>query len=282
VARTGFAAHIHAAAKGGKRYSSTQTPAERSDIANGIWLCAKHATLIDQDKVTYTADRLREMRKAHEFRIDTQHRESAPPPLNTSGLVAIGPNLIFIGDIIGSSGTHWSVCINQFVVGNLMDLVRFSEQFDEFKTEDRYLIVNTMGDGRIIVDRPEWRRTEGGILIDLQLEPRFPRIPAQELGADVPLTSDGEDIDFEAPLVSEVDNLPTLIQCCLSQQRGASLSQNDFGTRLSEFHHRFGALPYFADLAKLEVIRMAAIPTNDELLDCRYTPLQCVRVRAKG
>jgi hypothetical protein len=43
VNMTGEAAHIHAAAPGGKRYLESMTPGERSDITNAIWLCRTHA-----------------------------------------------------------------------------------------------------------------------------------------------------------------------------------------------------------------------------------------------
>lgn len=45
----GEAAHITAAAEGGPRYDEKLTPEQRSDIKNGIWLCASCATLIDKD-----------------------------------------------------------------------------------------------------------------------------------------------------------------------------------------------------------------------------------------
>ena len=60
---TGKAAHIHAAAPGGRRYLASMTPDERKGISNGIWLCSHHAGWIDDDEVTYTADELRAMKR---------------------------------------------------------------------------------------------------------------------------------------------------------------------------------------------------------------------------
>jgi len=50
----GVAAHICAAAKGGKRYNANMTPEERKSIHNGIWLCQNCAKLIDNDENRYT------------------------------------------------------------------------------------------------------------------------------------------------------------------------------------------------------------------------------------
>lgn len=66
---TGVAAHISAASPGGRRYVATMTPAERSRIDNGIWLCTTHSDLIDGDEVTYTIPYLKKIKKNHEERI---------------------------------------------------------------------------------------------------------------------------------------------------------------------------------------------------------------------
>ena len=55
----GVAAHITAAARGGKRYDPNLTPEERRAFDNGIWLCQNCAKLIDSDEQKYTIDVLR-------------------------------------------------------------------------------------------------------------------------------------------------------------------------------------------------------------------------------
>jgi hypothetical protein len=55
----GQAAHITAAAPGGKRYDSSLTAEERRAEANGIWLCNLCAGLIDQDEKRFTVELLR-------------------------------------------------------------------------------------------------------------------------------------------------------------------------------------------------------------------------------
>lgn len=60
---TGQAAHICAAAPGGKRYDATMTSDERSSLDNCIWLCDYHARLIDTDATTYTVEKLHQWKK---------------------------------------------------------------------------------------------------------------------------------------------------------------------------------------------------------------------------
>lgn len=68
VSNTGVAAHICAAAPGGKRYDSTMTPDQRKSIENGIWLCQTHSKLIDTDAETYTVEKLHQWKKDAEER----------------------------------------------------------------------------------------------------------------------------------------------------------------------------------------------------------------------
>lgn len=56
----GVAAHITAAAIGGKRYDRSLTADERSSIDNGIWLCQVCAKKIDDDVKTYPVEVLKQ------------------------------------------------------------------------------------------------------------------------------------------------------------------------------------------------------------------------------
>lgn len=63
---TGVAAHICAAAPGGKRYNPSMSHDERKSIDNGIWLCQTHAKLIDTDESTYTVEVIKGWKKQAE------------------------------------------------------------------------------------------------------------------------------------------------------------------------------------------------------------------------
>ena len=66
VTNIGVAAHITAASSGGARYDALLTAEQRSDIANGIWLCQRHAKLVDDDELTFTVPVLREWKETAE------------------------------------------------------------------------------------------------------------------------------------------------------------------------------------------------------------------------
>jgi len=62
----GVAAHITAAAKGGKRFDPHLTKEERRSAENGIWLCQIHAKLVDDAPERFTVELLREWKRLSE------------------------------------------------------------------------------------------------------------------------------------------------------------------------------------------------------------------------
>lgn len=62
----GVAAHITAAASGGKRYDPSLTPDQRKSISNGIWLCQSCSKLIDSDEQLFPVEKLRGWKRAAE------------------------------------------------------------------------------------------------------------------------------------------------------------------------------------------------------------------------
>lgn len=62
----GIAAHICAASRGGPRYNASQTIEERKSVANGIWLCDRHAREIDLNETRFPESLLRDWKIATE------------------------------------------------------------------------------------------------------------------------------------------------------------------------------------------------------------------------
>ncbi|MFZ9754343.1 MAG: WD40 repeat domain-containing protein, partial [Cyanobium sp.] len=62
----GEAAHIEAAAPGGKRYNPEMSDQQRKSIANGIWLCEPCHTIVDGDEITYTVAVLQKWKRTAE------------------------------------------------------------------------------------------------------------------------------------------------------------------------------------------------------------------------
>lgn len=279
AANIGTAAHICAAAEGGPRYDPAMTPEARGDFANGIWLCANHGRLIDTDVATYTVAALHEAKQAHERRCQLAlAATNAAAPALTPHLVAIGPDIVGVGDIDQVDGHRWRVRIEHFVRGSFADLVALASRLRALPAGERYLIVNSLGDGREIASDLAISRDNGGVLVACDVAPAFPRTPAQSLLKDFSISAK-YDLSAEngtIATVSGLDALPQRLLSCLSMRLGESPFHTDFGSRWADLWANYLGSPWLEELLKLDVIRLASIPYADPLLRTAYTPLQSV------
>lgn len=276
-ASVGVAAHIAAAAPRGRRYRTEMTKAERSHIDNGIWLCGTHATLIDRDEVTYPIERLQQIRRDHEDRRKAAIGKPSSNVTPEAALFAIGPDLVCLGVTETVADGEWSFAINHYVAGDFGLLAQFIADFDAAPTSHRFVLSNGLGDGRTLSAAPVFRREGANAIIACRIEDRFPRKRAQELGADLALSST-HDI-FAAggnlAMVRGLEALPQKVLMSLSLQKGDSVFNPQAGSRFGEFYRLFDGSPWLGEILKLEAIRLAAIPLED-LLGGPYTPFHCV------
>lgn len=278
-ANIGEAAHICAAAAGGKRYDPTMTPDERAHIDNAIWLCVHHSRLIDRDEATYTAAALRRMKRDHETACDDALRRISVHPGGSFDLIAFGPEIICTGDLVGVEGPEWSLQLRNFVKGDLHRLIRFFEECAALQKFDRYVLVNSLGDGRVLSAQPSLLKSTTGHTVRCPVEPSFPRTNAHQLGSQWATSSETEDLYIENRQIARVSglaSLPQVLRQTLSLQRGESPFHSTFGARFSEYFDDFSDSPWLERLLKLELIRQAAIPYSDALLHREYTPLHSV------
>lgn len=281
VNMTGKAAHIHGAAPGlgSRRYLQSMTPDERSHISNAIWLCAYHADLIDKDEVTYTADVLRAMKSEHEANCNERQRNAIMAGESISDLIALGPDIVFIGEFLGVDNAEWSFHLRNFVDGDVHTLIEFIERYEQTAAIDRYVLVNFLGNGRVLKATPSMiKENTGGYIVRCPVLPSADRIRAADLPQSWAL-SDIHDLMVQNgkwAMVSGLDALPQQVKTCLSHQKGESPFHRDFGTRFAEHYKLLSGSPWFEHFLKLEVIRQAAIPYIDPANQRQYTPLLCV------
>ena len=71
----GVIAHIKGKRDGSARYDSTMTDKERNSYENSILLCQDHSKIIDDQRDTYTVEKLHAIKKRHEEWVDKQTSE---------------------------------------------------------------------------------------------------------------------------------------------------------------------------------------------------------------
>ncbi|MDR8074948.1 hypothetical protein KPA96_04655 [Burkholderia cenocepacia] len=279
----GEAAHIHAAAPGGRRYDATMTPEARSSIDNAIWLCVDHARLIDRDSVTYTAPRLRAMKQAHEDACKRAVR-TGQPALVAAGLLAIGPEIVCTGDLTQVDASGWTLRLGHFLIGDLQGVVDYIDRFGRLSPEDRYVLSNELGDGRVLAAAPVLAKQDAGYHLRCTVAPGAARVDVSDLGSGWALHAETDDLYLDdrgaIARVSGVDYLPQRVREVLSMQQGESPLHPSFGVRFFEYFQAYRGSPWLDLLLKLEVVRQASVPYSDPLGKRETTPLRCVtRVR---
>ena len=280
VSMIGVATHICAAAPGGRRYDPAITPEERSAISNGIWLCQTHSVVTDRDEVSFPAARLREMKRRHEasrsFDPNSQEAER-------DDIIAIGSSIIAAGEFSGIDPNGWRVRINYFITGDHQSLIAFCGDFDSQPEDERYAVINELGDGRVLREAPSVNRQGNEFEVVLPISPSFPRTTARSFGSMMAVSPDTHDMFIENGHIARVSGVDAFAQH-LSSLMGLAKGDNIFhpksGTMISRFYKDFAGSPWLDRLLKMEVIRLAAIPVADRLLKSMHTPLRCVnRVR---
>jgi len=112
---------------------------------------------------------------------------------------------------------------------------------------DRYLLVKSVGDGRVLRSVPSWSKEKSGYMLRCPLLPSFFRIPAANLPTDLAL-SEGHDLflkNGDIATVSGVAALPQKIKTNLSHQRGESPFHPNFGTRVAGYYTLLRESPWF-------------------------------------
>jgi len=161
----------------------------------------------------------------------------------------------------GVSINNWSIRIDHFVAGDLSNLIRFIENFDQQDLSDRYLIINSLGDGRQFAAAPTWRKDGKSIELSCTLKNRFPRKNAKDLGRTLARDNSNDIflVNRSLSLVSGIEALPQKIRTTLSLIQDKSPFYPKAGNCIKEYFDIFDDSPWILRWVKLEVIRQACI-----------------------
>jgi hypothetical protein len=97
---TGKICHIKARQPGGPRYDPNQTEEERHNFENLVLMCPIHHDVIDSDPISYTVERLSEIKAQHESK--HQGGKEASDSVANQLLINITGNVISHGSLIFS------------------------------------------------------------------------------------------------------------------------------------------------------------------------------------
>ncbi|GAA3973862.1 hypothetical protein [Mucilaginibacter dorajii] len=260
----GEAAHIHAAAPGGPRYLATMTAEQRKSIENGIWMCKKHARLIDANYGNYSAETLLQWKQSLEIEAYKQLKSVDNIVLSEpTTIVCLNPNLMFEGLWKAANNDSWTFTVKEFIYGDINLLREYGSKINEpFK---KYIIVESQGDGRLINNHFQWEQKANGIEISLQVFPSVIRRDPNNIGSDISTGLDG-DIQIEdgdLKIVSGKAFAKQLIERNLSIELGSWLIHPRVGSLFTKYYHKFKSNQSLLNrIVKVEITRLMTIPTG--------------------
>jgi hypothetical protein len=127
------------------------------------------------------------MKRDHEAQCAKEMRNGSRQSPPADDLLAVGPDIVCVGEIIAVEESEWALHLKHFVVGDVGTLIAFIGSFTRSAHADRYVLVNAIGDGRMLTAAPSLAKSETGHVVRCQVASSFPRIMAQHLPTDLAL-----------------------------------------------------------------------------------------------
>jgi hypothetical protein len=269
VISVGEAAHIYSAAPNGPRNNPSLTPEQRASVENGIWMCKTHARLIDVDETVYSADTLLKWKVDAENgvreRLETLEKEVVPTPLT---LIMLDINLILRCRWIYVHEETWKFRVYEFVEGDITKLNEHISKVSSKPDWDRYVVVESQGDGRVLKSASLELDTEGYVLC-CDLNPKLPRTSPHDVGGDLAMADDGDLLiangDFAT--VHGIDCAIKIIRTNLCWEFGWWANPH-IGTHFKSIYHKYHqAEDLLNGIVKLEIARLLTVPAAKGLFD---------------
>ncbi|WP_461629513.1 hypothetical protein [Labilibaculum euxinus] len=269
----GEAAHINAASSNGPRFDETMTSEQRKSIDNGIWMCRHHARMIDSDYFNYSSATLKQWKRLAEdetYRLlkELERGEIKQP----TTLIAIGQEIVFEGIWKAVNNGNWIFEVEQFILGNENKLIDFNNSHNN--NLERYIVIETQGDGRVIKGELNWEFVDGKYQISLKVEDKSPRTTPYGM-KDLSHKFEIENGDLK--LVEGEECAKQTIMLTLSTDFGDMWYSPSFGSFFSAYYWAFkDNQELLLRLFKLEITRLISIPHQDSFDKEKRPPLDFI------
>ena len=277
----GIAAHISAAAPGGPRYNPQMTSEERKHISNGVWMCRDHGNLIDADFTEYSTNTLRdwklqaEKRASDSLKLPTQETAS-----KDAILIQLGNKIIYFAHWNTINFQAWSFELVAPFRGNLNLLNNYVLEFDSLPENEQYIVIESQGDARKILDIKMEFSTDGKYILFINVDKKPTPTNPHDLGLDLKVDDTGDISIIDGDLVTfkGVDTAKQLISICMSTIKGQIENEKELGSLATDYYNEYkDDLEILGKLILLELIRFSLIPSECSSKYEKVPPLHFVK-----
>lgn len=261
VINLGEAAHIYAASINGPRYNDRMSKEERTSIENGIWMCRQHAKIIDADYINYSPSTLLQWKENAEndnYKLLQDFDKNNIHSISTT-FIQLGENLVVEGFWKFINEDIWGFEFSNFIIGSINELIEFSEKNYNYQ---KYIIIESQGDGRIIKNKFSWKLlVNGNYEISLNTNEKFLRDTPYQFSD---ISSDFEFVNGDFKIVKGEECAKQIITNTLSISVGDLKFSPYFYSLFSNYFNKFNNnIPLLERLMKLELIRLLSIPLEN-------------------
>lgn len=264
VIKLGDAAHIHAASELGPRFDINLPLDERKSIDNGIWMCQRHARIIDADFTQYSAMTLKTWKIQAENKAYAALRlPNRQPRKDSASLMQLGMDIVFEGKWLAAGSSEWIIEVDSYIYGNDYSLKDFCSQFTAQHEKARFIVIHDQGDGRKITQPPSWKYSNDKLQLTVAVAEKYVRQDPHQTGSDIALSESG-DFSFKDGNIATVKGIESAKQqvtTSLGICHGDLIFQPEVGSLFPKyFWDQRGDKELLSSLLMLELARLASLP----------------------
>jgi len=270
VILVGEAAHIYSAAPNGPRNNPGLTPEQRSSVDNGIGMCNTHARLIDVDVMNYSPETLLKWKLDAENYVRgmlaTLEQETLPAPLT---LIMLNIEIVLQCKWVYVKEETWEFDVYNFIEGDVMDLREYINNYSRLPQSEKYIVVESQGDGRMVESISLCENKDGRYLLSCTLYAKSPRTNPHDVGGDMAMGDDGDLIwaDGDMGMVYGIDCALQIIRANLSWEFGWWANPK-LGSNFKEIYKKYRqSEDELNSMMKLELTRLITVPVPKGLFD---------------
>lgn len=196
-------------------------------------------------------------------------------------LVQMGSDLVFDAYMNSADESLWGFEILSFIIGDVDHLNKYCSDFVNINLENRFIVIESPGDGRIITRCPQFRSDSSKLQIFIPIGDKPVITNPYDSGVDIVLDEgdimvDNEDIVLSEGVETTIKILLRILSTNLSQveplyirtENGIEdVPMYEFSSFFPEYFNKYrNNLNLLKRLFKLEIYRLATIPVfNDSV-----------------